>query len=160
MSILATIEVMDIALSAIALVIGAAIAFVLQKVIAKAKSQSLTQELQTKIDAAKREADNILKSAQLDAAGEIIKRKEKFTVEMNQMQSQVRDKERRLSKREDVLDRDTDQIRQREKQLKDTERELQRKNQNIDTRKTELAVVVYQQIKQLLNISSMNIEDA
>jgi ribonuclease Y len=160
MNILASFEAIDIALFAIALVIGAAVAFILQKIIAKAKSQSLTQELQTKIDTAKREADNILKSAQLDAAGEIIKRKEKFTVEMNQMQSQVRDKERRLSKREDVLDRDTDQLRQREKQTKDTERELQRKNQAIDTKNKDLSGVITQQKNQLLKISSMSVEDA
>ena len=144
MNLLLAIGAAELALVVVALVIGVAVTIIVQHLIAKAKSQSLSQELQTKIDTAKREADNIMKSAQLDAAGEIIKRKEKFTVEMNQMQSQVRDKERRLIKREDVLDRDTDQLRQREKQFKDTERDLQRKNQLIDSKNKDLSGVITQ----------------
>ena len=157
---LAAIGGLELGLIAIALVVGCAITYVILHIINKAKSQSLDHGLEVKITDAKREAENILKSAQLDAAGEIIKRKEKFTAEMNQMQSSVRENERRLSKREDSLDRDSDQLRQREKQFKDTEKELQRKNQLIDTKSKELSGVITQQKNQLLKISSMNVESA
>ena len=160
MNILANIETPEIAMIGIALVIGIAVAIIVQRIVEKAKRQSLAQELQAKIDTAKREADNILKSAQLDAAGEIIQRKEKFTAEMNQTQSQIREKEHRLSKREDVLDRDTEQLREQEKQLKNAERELERKNQTVDNKNRDLSNVITQQKNQLLKISSMNIEDA
>ena len=160
MNILAAIGGLELSLMVVCLGAGAVIMFFVSKLIAQAKSTSLEQELNTKIEAAKKEAENILKSAQLDAAGEIIKKKEKFTAEMNQMQVQIREKERRLTKREDTIDRDAEQLRQREGQLKESERELGRKNQVIDSKNTELSNIISQQKNQLLKISSLDIESA
>ena len=151
---------LDVLLMVVCLGVGAGIMYAVSKVVAKAKSTSLEQELTAKIESANKEAENILKSAQLDAAGEIIKKKEKFTAEMNQMQSQLREKERRLTKREDTLDRDSEQLRQKENDLKRSEQELDRKNQVIDSKNNELSNVIAQQKNQLLKISSMDVESA
>ena len=144
----------------VGLIIGYGLAFLMQRLVFKARLASQEKELQSKIDSANREADNILKAAQLDAAGEIIKKKEKFTSEMNQAQAQLRNQENRLSKREDVLDREATELRDREKQLKNAEKELDRKNKNIELRGKELTAVIAQQKNQLLKITSLNVESA
>ncbi|MCF7956386.1 MAG: ribonuclease Y, partial [Phycisphaerae bacterium] len=126
----------------------------------KAKLASQEKELQGKIDSANREADNILKAAQLDAASEIIKKKEKFTAEMTLAQAQIRTQENRILKREDVLDREVTELREREKQQKIAEQELDRKNKNIEIRSKELTAVIAQQKNQLLKITSLNVESA
>ena len=150
----------EIAIGGVGLMIGFGVAYLLQRLVFKAKLASQEKELQSKIDSANREADNILKAAQLDAAGEIIKKKEKFTAEMTQSQNQLRNQENRLSKREDVLDREATELRDREKQQKNVEHELVRKNKNIETRGKELTAVIAQQKNQLLKITSLNVENA
>ena len=147
-------------LGVLGLLAGVGVAYAMQHLIFKSKTQKLDEELKNKIDSANREAENITKSAQLDAASEIIKKKEKFTAEMNQAQNQLRNQENRLSKREDVLDRQATELRDREKQLKDTERELQRKNKSIEARGKELSSVIAQQKNQLLKITSLDVESA
>jgi ribonuclease Y len=160
MDILAAFGPTEFAISGVGVVIGIGVTFLLQRLVFKAKLASQEKELQVKIDSANREADNILKAAQLDAAGEMIKKKEKFTAEMTQSQNQLRNQENRLSKREDVLDREATEIRDREKQYKNKEQELVRKNKNIETKGKELTTVIAQQKNQLLKITSMNVENA
>jgi len=142
------------------LISGGAIAILVQQLISRVKAKSLKQELESRIDTAKREAENIVKSAQLEVAEEVIKKKEKFAAEINQMRSQLREQERRLSKREDVLDRQGEQLGQREKQLRDAERELNRKRQSSEAKSKQLSNLIAQQKNQLLKITSMDIETA
>lgn len=147
-------------MAGIGLLVGVAGTFVMQRLVFKAKLSTQEKELQSKIDSANREADNILKAAQLDAAGEIIKKKEKFTAEMTQSLSQLRNQEGRLSKREDVLDREGSELKEREKQLKDKEGEIERKNKSVELRGKDLTAVIAQQKNQLLKITSLNVENA
>lgn len=144
----------------VGIVAGAVLTVIIERLVFGAKTKSLREQLEAKINSAKREADNIVKSAQLDAASEIIKKKEKFTAEMTEIQSQLRNQENRLSKREDVLDREGEELREREKQLKNSETELQRKDHIIEVKNRELTKVIAQQKNQLLKITSMSVESA
>lgn len=139
---------------------GAVVVVILERVVLGAKTKSHREQLEAKINSAKREADNIIKSAQLDAASEIIKKKEKFTSEMAETQNQLRNQENRLSKREDVLDREGEELRDREKQFKNSEKELERKDHIIEVKNRELSKVITQQKNQLLKITSMSVENA
>ncbi|MCD6394480.1 MAG: DUF3552 domain-containing protein, partial [Planctomycetes bacterium] len=145
---------------AVCLALGAGVAYGLGNVISRIKAKSLDEAHRTKVDGAKREAENIIKSAQLDAAAEVIKKKEEFTAEVNEIQAQLRSQERRLSKREDTLDRQADQLTQREKQAKESEKELDRKKQSLDAKNKHLSSVVAQQKNQLLKITSMDMKEA
>jgi ribonuclease Y len=139
---------------------GGALAVLLQQLFFRGRVKNAEEDLQRRIEGAKREAENIVKSAQLDVAAEIVKKKEDFASEVNKTQSQLRSQERRLSKREDVLDRQGEQLGQREKQLGKSERELDRKRQSCEAKSKQLSVLVAQQKNQLLKITSMDIETA
>src|SRR5438552_17825425 len=52
---------------------------------------------------AKREADNILKDSELKAKDEFFRKREDFNREIEKARAEVREQERRLEKREDVL---------------------------------------------------------
>ncbi|MCK5172295.1 MAG: DUF3552 domain-containing protein, partial [Planctomycetes bacterium] len=116
MGILGQISISSVAIGA---VVAAIVVIVIQQIIAKANATNLTQKRKDQLESANREAENIIKSAKLDVAEELVTKREKFNAEMTQMQSQLRNQERRLSKREDVMDRQGEQLVQREKQLKD-----------------------------------------
>lgn len=144
----------------ICLIIGGAAVYGAQHFIGQFKMRRLDEELKAKIEAANREAENIIKTAQLDAAAELIKKREEFTNEVNEIQADLRNQERRLSKREDVLDRQAEQIAQREKRFKELEEELARKHQSLDAKHKHVSSLVAQQKNQLLKITSMDIEEA
>ena len=68
MNILGQLETTIALVGAVCLVLGAGVAYGIQKVISRIKARSLDEEYRAKVGGAKREAENIIKSAQLDAA--------------------------------------------------------------------------------------------
>jgi ribonuclease Y len=150
----------EILIVVVAFIVGVALALVLQKVFTKAKGEKLVKGLETQIEEARREAENIIKSAQLEASEEIVKKRDEFTAEVNQARAELRDAERRLTKREDSLDRQTDQLQQRENAVRNQRDELQRKMQSLDAKDKQVSLLMAQQKNQLLKITNMSVEDA
>jgi len=141
-------------------ILGICLAVVVNQIISKAKAKTFEQDLQRQIEGAKREAENIIKSAQIDAAAEAIKKKEQFTAEVNEIRTELRETEMRLSKREDTIDRQVEQLQQREKALKQQEQEIDRRLHSIGTKEKQLSVLMAQQKNQLLKITAMDVEEA
>ena len=144
----------------IAFVLGICLAAIVYQIIARAKAKTFEQDLQRQIEGAKREAENIIKSAQIDAAAEAIKKKEQFTTEANQIRAELHETEMRLNKREDTLDRQGEMLQQREKSLKQQEQETEKRLHNIGLKEKQLSVLMAQQKNQLLKITAMDIEEA
>jgi ribonuclease Y len=128
--------------------------------VARTRARTIAEDLQRQIDGAKREAENIIKTAQIEAAAEAIKKKEAFTAEANQTRAELRENETRLSKREDVLERQTELLQQQEKGLKQQEQELDRRLRNAELKDKQLTVLIAQQKNQLLKITGMDMEEA
>ncbi len=127
---------------------------------ARTRSKTRAEDIQRQIDGAKREAENIIKSAQIEAAAEAIKKREEFTAEANQTRGELREAENRLSKREDALNRQSEFLQQQEKGLKEQEQEQERRLRNIELKDKQLSVLIAQQKNQLLKITAMDIEEA
>jgi len=147
-------------LSVFTCILGICLTIMIYQIVSRAKSKSFEQDLQRQIEGAKRESENIIKSAQIDAAAEAIKKREQFAAETNQIRAELRDIEMRLSKREDALDRQAEQLQQREKALKQQTEEINRKMRNIDLKEKQLSVLMAQQKNQLLKITAMDVEEA
>ncbi len=128
--------------------------------LAKMRAKKVEQEVQNRIETARREAETIVKEARLDAASEQMKKRQEFTSEVEKKEGELRSQESRLSKREDVLERQTEQLIQREKQVKQSEQEVQRQIQSYNSKNKELSTVLAQQKSQLLKITGMDVEQA
>jgi len=150
----------DVLIPIITFILGVCLAAIVGQIISKTKAKTFEQDLQRHIEGAKREAENIIKSAQIDAAAETIKKKEEFTSEVNQIRSKLHETEVRLTKREDTIDRQVELLQQREKGLKQQEQELERRLRNIDLKEKQLSVLMAQQKNQLLKITAMAVEEA
>ena len=146
--------------SIITFLLGIGLTAVVNQIITRTKAKTLEQDLQRQVEGAKREAENIIKSAQIDAAAETIKKREKFAAEANKARAELHETEMRLTKREDGLDRQNEQLQQREKALKQQQKELDRRVHNIGLKEKQLSVLMAQQKNQLLKITAMNIEEA
>ena len=67
MEILAEIDVLSILLGLLGVVIGAVMAYVILKVITNARDKSLHDDLEIRVETAKKQAETIIKEARLDA---------------------------------------------------------------------------------------------
>jgi len=150
----------DVLVPIITFILGVSLAAIIGQIISRAKAKTFEQDLQRQIEGAKREAENIIKSAQLDAAAETIKKKEEFTTDANQIRNKLHETEVRLTKREDAIDRQVELLQQREKGLEQQEQELERRLRSIDLKEKQLSVLMAQQKNQLLKITAMSIEEA
>ncbi|MBN1359998.1 MAG: ribonuclease Y [Sedimentisphaerales bacterium] len=146
--------------SLIAFVLGICLTVVIYQMIAKTRAKTIAEDLQRQLDGAKKEAENIIKSAQIEAAAEAIKKREEFTDEANKVRAELREAENRLSKREDTLDRQTELLQQQEQDLKKQEQEVERRVRNTELKDKQLTVLIAQQKNQLLKITAMDIEEA
>ncbi len=144
----------------ISFILGICLAVIVQQIVSRARARTRDEDLQRQIDGANREAENIIKSAQIEAASEAIKKKEQFTNEANQIRAELRENEMRLSKREDALDRQTDLLQKQEAALKKQEQECERRLRNTELKDKQLSVLIAQQKNQLLKITAMDIEEA
>ncbi len=140
--------------------LGAIGAFLLVQIIAKARAKKVDQEVQNRIETARREAETIIKEAKVDAAAEMMKKRAEFSKEVEKKEAELRSQESRLSKREDTVERLNDQIAQRDKQLKQNEQEVQRQIQSYNSKNKELSATLAQQKSQLLKITGMDTEQA
>jgi len=160
MNILAQINWLLLGFLGWGVVLGVVVTAVILKITAKAKAKSVENQIETKIKAATKEAENIVKTAELEVANEIIKKKEAFSSEMEKTRRQLGDKERNLIKQESTLERQTEQLARKERQFEESEKELNRKKQSYDSRNKHLETLVTQQKNQLLKITSMSTEEA
>jgi ribonuclease Y len=140
--------------------LGVCLMAIVHQMLARTRARTIAEDLQRQIDGAKREAENIIKSAQIEAATEAIKKKEEFTSEANRIRAELRENEGRLAKREDVLERQTEMLQQQEKNLKGQEQEVDRRLRNVELKDKQLSVLVAQQKNQLLKITGMDVEEA
>ncbi len=150
----------DVLFSTIAFIAGVCLAVIIGQIISRAKAKAFEQDLQRQVEGAKKEAENIIKSAQIEAAAEAIKKKEEFTVEVNQTRAKLHETEMRLTKHEDAIDRQVETLQQREKEIKHQGQELDRKLHNVELKEKQLSALMVQQKNQLLKITAMDIEEA
>jgi ribonuclease Y len=159
-AIIMQIGVPAVLASIVCFILGICLTAIVRQMISKARAKTFEQDLQRQIEGAKREADNIIKSAQIDAAAENIKKKEQFAAEANQIRAELHETEMRLSKREDTFDRQAELLQQREKTLKQQEKETDRRLHNVGNKEKQLSVLMAQQKNQLLKITAMDVEKA
>jgi ribonucrease Y len=107
---------------------------------------------------AQREAENLLKTAELKAKDELFSKREEFNREIEKARSEVRDQERRLEKREDGLDQKHQAQIKKERMLEHAQRKLSERREHVEKRTKELEELLALQTQKLHEISQLNRE--
>jgi ribonuclease Y len=154
------VNLLDVLVPISTFVIGIGAAGIVFQLVSRAKTKTFEHDLERQIEGAKREAENIIKSAQIDAAAETIKKKEQFTIEANQIRAELHETEMRLNKREDALDRQGQLLKQQENSVKQQGKEIEKRLHNIERKDKQLSTLMAQQKNQLLKITAMDFEQA
>jgi ribonuclease Y len=109
---------------------------------------------------AKREAENILKDSELRAKDEFFKKREEFNREIEKARVETREQERRLEKREDMLDQKHQAQLKKERTLEHTQRKLTERREQVEKRGRELDQLILHQTEKLQQISNLTREQA
>jgi ribonucrease Y len=145
-----------IAAAAIALVVGAAAGFFLDRL--RQGSAYRTQE--QIISDARREAENIGRAKELEAKEELLRRREELEKELGGSREELRDQERRLDKRETQLDELQEDYRKRERMIETTQNRLAERNKAVETKERELERILKQEQEELHKISGLSRDEA
>ena len=122
------------------LIIGAMAVVMFGKITGAQTLSEARREAEHLLRNARSEADTLKKQSELDGRNELAKFREKFDKEINEQRNDLKEIERRLTKREDTLDRKLDSLATKEKylddrtgNLKDREKALAGKDAKLDT---------------------------
>ncbi len=109
---------------------------------------------------AEEDARSTVQRAELDAEKRIAERKEKFERETEAARNEIREGERRIAKREDLLDKKLESLTQKEEQVTRQIETLREREAKAAASEAELAGVLQQQRDRLLSITGLSMEAA
>ena len=108
--------------------------------------------------AAKVEAEQIVKEAELKTKDELYRKHEEFNHETESTRQELREQERRLDKREDGLEEKSQALTKKERALEHSQRKLTERKAEVEKRSTEVEQLVKLQTQKLHEISGLGRE--
>jgi len=124
---------------------------------AKATAEETTRRM---LGEAERESENIRKSALVSGKEEVIRLREQFEAESRGRREEIERDERRISERENILDRKYEMIEQRDKELGKRASEFGRREKTVAEREQELEKLVNEERRRLEQMAGMSAQDA
>ena len=130
-------------------VIGALLVFIFLRWKEQTLRKARALETQSAAEAAKREADGVLREAKLRANEDALKLRQETEQSFAGRLKQVTETEARLTEREQLINRQLENLVAQEKSLRTQTEELQRQSSGLETQKRELAVLNKQRLEAL-----------
>jgi ribonuclease Y len=127
----------------------------------QAAAKSTAEETSRRILAdAEKESENLRKSAVVSGKEELIKLRENFEVEVRGRREEVEREERRLTERENVLDRKFDLLENRDKEFAKRASDFGRREKNVSEREIELEKLISDERRRLEQMAGLSAQDA
>ena len=150
---------------------GGILVFLMVNMIASQKLKHAAVEAKNITTQANAEGENIKKQAELDTRNELAKLREESTKEISSERNEVKEFERRISKREDSLERKMDMLDTKEKNVQNSEQDVRKREQKVDSKNQQLDSLIKknevqldknisEQKQSLLKISGMSEDEA
>ncbi len=109
---------------------------------------------------AEKNAENILKEAELKAKDELFRRREEVSRDLEKAKNEQRDQERRLEKREDLLEQKHQAQLKKERLLQHNEKKQAEKKETLDKKLQDAENLVAEQTKRLQEVTGLSREEA
>jgi len=117
-------------------------------------------EAEAIVNAAQAEAANITRQAEIEAKDEYLRRREAFDSDTAEARKELHAEERRLAKREDLIDQKMETIAAKERSVEVAERAVAEKERSMVQKDRQLTDLIGQQREELLRISRMSVDEA
>jgi len=144
----------------VGLVIGAVLAIAAVAIRNRLARESARKQADDLIKAAQDKAENLVKSAEVEAKAEYLERQEAFSKETAEIRAELKATEKRLEKREDNVDRKLDTLATKERNIENAEQRVEQQQQELQRKHEELEDTLEQQKNELSRISGMNRDEA
>ncbi|MCF6158613.1 MAG: ribonuclease Y [wastewater metagenome] len=129
-------------------------------IISRRKQSASEKRIQNLVEEAQREAEKIKKESELAIKAELYQHREAFEKETQETKIELRQQEKRLSKREDNLERKMELLTKKERYIDTFSANLTLKEKKLDEKKAELERIIEEENRALLKISGLSKEEA
>lgn len=153
-------ENLHIVIAAIAALIGFVAALLLKGALSSKKIRNAGQEAQKTLQAARAEADGLIKEAGIEAKDLLFKMKSEFEAEAKETRSELKRLENRLIQKEENIDRKAELYDQREKEFTEKEQGFAVREKALSQNEAQYQSLVAEQKVQLERISSLTADQA
>ncbi len=144
----------------VALAAGVGLALGAMRLMGRARMQAAQREAEQLVARAEKEAQAQRQQAEIDGKAEVIRMREAFETETAKTRTELRDDERRISKREDNLERKMETLIVKERNLDQIQGQLKQREEELGSKEQEIETALNEQKNQLLRISGMNKDQA
>ncbi|MBQ9690625.1 MAG: ribonuclease Y [Eggerthellaceae bacterium] len=114
------------------LVVGAAVGFLVTRLVGNSSLKRASEESKRILDDANRQAETVRREAVVEAKDEVLKMKQEAQAENKERMKEVRAAENRVNQREENLDKRIETLDQREHQLSSLQGQVERRQQDLD----------------------------
>ena len=136
------------------------IGYVMRKYTARMKVKRAEERSKNIVEEAKKEAESRRREAQLEAKDLLLKMRSDFERESQDRRRELGSLEKRISQREENMDRRIDVIDKKEKDLDARLRGLQGREKEIDQKNQKLASLLQEEKEKLQRVSGMTVDEA
>jgi ribonuclease Y len=128
----------------------------------RARSQRTAQRaaIEQELEQAQRQRDELLSKAEVEAQKKLLEMMGRFERETADTRNELKVAERRLAKREDVLDKKLDVLSTKERKIEEAEQELAAAGERVAAQRAELDGLLAEQRNELLRVSKLTTEEA
>ncbi len=144
----------------ICFVVGFAAAYWLRQKSASHKVKAAEDEAGRILNDARRQAENLVKEARLEAKDRLFQMKSEFDAETRETRAELKTRERRLNQKEENLDRKSEQLEKKEREYNRRERKLAKQEEKLKVREAEYEQLIEEQKSQLEKISGLTADQA
>ncbi|MBN2302764.1 MAG: ribonuclease Y [Lentisphaerae bacterium] len=143
-----------------AIVVGAIFGYLIRLLVARSQVESIEGKARQLRKEAKREAESILKEAEIQAKAEVLKAREEFEVSTKTRQKELAALEERISQRETNLDRKVAMIDKKEHNLSDRMAAVEQEQVVLKEKTVEFEQLILEEKTQLQRVAGMTQEEA
>jgi len=133
---------------------------VVMKLVEMAKRERTRKEIESQINQAQAEAAKIIAQAQAGAKTEFIKHREQFDSETKSARQELKAEEKRIVKREDLIDQKLETLNTKERTLEAAQKGIIEKEHALVAKDKHLNDLIGRQKSQLLKVASLSMEEA
>ncbi len=133
---------------------------VVMKLLERARRRRTEQELDALRRSAEIEAENIIAKAESEAKSEFIRQREQFDGETKAARQELRAEEKRLAKREDLIDQKLETLHSKERTLEAAQNAINEREKGLAGKDKQLNELIARQKSQLLKVANMSTDEA
>jgi ribonucrease Y len=126
----------------------------------RARQQKAQSELAAQKAAAQAEAQRIVAQAEAQAKTELLRLREKFDQESEAARQELRNEEKRIGKREDLVDQKLDTLNTKERMQEAAAKALAEKEKALVEKDHQLTETLAQQKAQLMKVANLSVDEA